>query len=241
MIKEKITLVVTSKWKKIDEFVQDAIDRFKEVGLDLEVDLKEFKTDVPFEPTASYMSKQYIPSPSWVEKNILPLKSPGSSVVALIANIKDSPPDNEIIGRLEWVSGSENWLWGASNDKKRLKYPTGAEMSEITYLILHEFSHYLRNSRSVLDNTHIDIGRYKYNLQAIMNGLPTYPAYKVEGESTIVLKKDGKLFPIATVPELWATVKAKFNIQDNLPLISRDELQKNLGGVAEVDIYFKNN
>ena len=235
-MKEKLTLVMTEEWResRLDDYIDELIFEWESVGLDLEIDLVEFYTEVPFEEIGG--TGQFRPQQSWVEEEIMPLKAVDANTILIMIDPKDGPADNSIGGRVEWLSTSEMWLWATSYERT---FYNSIDLSRFTYIVAHEYSHYLRNSRSVFDNTHQVVTRDYFNLHEIMNGLPEYPAYKVEDESTIVLKKDGELYPIATTPELWPVVKSKYNIQDNLPILSREELEGNLGGYAEVDIYFK--
>lgn len=65
-----------------------------------------------------------------------------------------------------------------------------------------------------------------------------YETRLVQGEQTIVLKKDGKWFEIATPPELYSYVRAKYQLPQEPSVINRSEVMANYGGQAKVDIYF---
>lgn len=65
-----------------------------------------------------------------------------------------------------------------------------------------------------------------------------YESQKIKGEKTVVLKKEGKWWEIATPPELYPYIQAKYQIPNNLPEITRAEVEANKGGIANVDIYF---
>lgn len=91
-------------------------------------------------------------------------------------------------------------------------------------------------------------GNYARTIKAITQGnaWPTitlntrnmYEARKVKGEHTIVLRKDGKWWDVATAPELWPFVQAKYQIPTQPAEITRSEVEANKGGQAKVDIYF---
>lgn len=130
--------------------------------------------------------------------------------------------------------------WGATNPLRKVEY-ANETIPEIVYLIIHEYGHYLKNSRSVLDTTHQYLNRYRFNLKDFMNNTPPYPAYKVKNSKTIVLQYSGEFYPIATPEELWGYVKDKYRIQDGLPELTEEEVKENQGGIAEVDIYFNKN
>lgn len=65
-----------------------------------------------------------------------------------------------------------------------------------------------------------------------------YEARLVQGEKTIVLKKDGKWWEIATPPELYPYIRQKYQLPQEPSSITRAEVEANKGGQAKVDIYF---
>ena len=64
---------------------------------------------------------------------------------------------------------------------------------------------------------------------------------QIEGEATLVIRDmAGKYYPIATPPELWKYVKAKYNLPEaGFATIPRATVYANQGGIAEVDVLLK--
>lgn len=82
----------------------------------------------------------------------------------------------------------------------------------------------------------IDAAKAWYTLSLDTRNM--YEARLIQGEKTIVLKKEGKWWEMSTPPELYPYIRAKYQLPQEPSLITRAEVMANYGGQAKVDIYF---